>query len=99
MGDFAHHWIALDRAFSRVLPPAQAAHARQRLAHRAEAVSDIYVPRLVRLLREPADRSNLTREVRELEDVHRALTAALAAAREGEDVDPTDETGASFESL
>jgi len=87
VGDFVRHWIALDRTFSRVLAPAQAAHARQRLAHRAEAVSDIYVPRLVRLLRQPGDRSNLTREVRELEDAHRALTAALAAARDGVDED------------
>ena len=83
------HWLALDRAFSQVLSPAQVAQARERFAHRAAALSDIYLPRLTSMVRNAAsDRSNLTREVLELEGTHRALTAALAAALEGEDVGP-----------
>ena len=81
-----HHWTALDRAFAQVLSPAQVAHARERLARRAAALSDIYLPRIASLMRNAGgDRSNLTCEVLELEGTHRALTAALAAAREGED--------------
>ena len=84
-----HHWIALDRAFSLVLSPAQVAHARERLARRAAALSNIYVPRIASMARHAADgRRDLTREVLELENAHRALTAALAAAREGADQGP-----------
>lgn len=83
------HWMALDRAFSHVLSPAQVAHARERFARRAAALSDIYLSRIASVVRHAAsDRSDLTREVLELEDTHRALTAALAAAREAEDVRP-----------
>ena len=83
-----HHWIALDRAFSLVLSPAQVAHARERLARRAAALSNIYVPRIASMARHAADgRRDLTREVLELENAHRALTAALAA-REGADRGP-----------
>ena len=83
-----HHWMALDRAFSDVLSPAQVAHAHERFARRAAALSDIYVPRIASMLQRAAgDRSDLTREALELEGTHRALTAALAAAREGEGED------------
>ena len=83
------HWIALDRAFSHVLSPAQVAHARERFARRAAALSSIYTPRIAGLARHAADgRRDLTREVLELENAHRALTAALAAAREGADEGP-----------
>jgi hypothetical protein len=83
------HWLALDRTFSQVLSPAQVAHARERFARRAAALSEIYLPRLGSMVRRTAgDRSDLTREVAELQDTHRSLTAALAAALEGEDVGP-----------
>ena len=82
-----HHWTALDHAFSQVLSPAQVAHARERFATRAAALSDIYLPRIASMVRHAAgDRSDLMREVLKLESAHAALTAALAAAREGEDV-------------
>jgi hypothetical protein len=80
-----HHWTALHRAFSDVLSKAQVAHAHERFARRAAALSDIYLPRIASMLRHAAgDRSDLTREVLELEGTHRALTAALAAAGNGE---------------
>ena len=83
------HWVALDHAFSGVLSAAQLAQARTRFSRRAAALSDIYLPRIASMLRHAAgDRSDLTREVLELERTHRALTAALAAAREGENVAP-----------
>ena len=84
-----HHWIALDRAFSHVLSPAQIANVRKRLARRAAALSRIYVPRIASMARHAAGgRRDLMREVLELENAHRALTAALAAAREGADQGP-----------
>jgi hypothetical protein len=88
-----HHWTAIDHAFSDVLSPAQVAHARERFARRAAALSDIYLPRIVRILQHAAgDRGDLMREVLQLEGTHRALTAALAAAREGEGPVRGDET-------
>jgi hypothetical protein len=84
-----HHWIALDRAFSHVLSPAQIANVRERLARRAAALSRVYVPRIASMARHAAgSRTDLTREVLALENAHRALTAALAAAREGADQGP-----------
>ena len=77
-----HHWAALDRAFSHVLSPAQLAHARNRFARRAAALSHVYLPRLAGIVRHAAgNESDLTRDVLALEDTHRALAAALAGPR------------------
>jgi hypothetical protein len=74
--------MALDRAFSHVLSPAQVAHARERVARRAAALSNIYLPRITSVARHTAgSHSDLTRVALELEDTHRALAAALAGPR------------------
>ncbi|HET9195179.1 MAG TPA: hypothetical protein VFO21_20005 [Vicinamibacterales bacterium] len=73
------HWIALDGTFSRLLPASPLRHARGRLAHRAAALSDIYLARMLNAIAEPgADQNSLSRRIDELRMTHRELTAALA---------------------
>lgn len=75
------HWIALDEAVSRLLPRPGVLHARDRFAHRAAALTDIYVSRILKTIAEPAaDPTNVTRHVEELQQTHRALTDALTRA-------------------
>ena len=73
-----HHWTALDHTFSRLLPAAHLTQGRQRFARRAAALTDIYLRRFVNVGRcASGDRDNVTRQLLELQRVHRALTAAL----------------------
>ncbi|MGH9236619.1 MAG: hypothetical protein ACRD3G_01150 [Vicinamibacterales bacterium] len=75
------HWIALDDTFSRLLPASPRHHARGRLAHRAAALSDIYLARMLKAIAEPAaDQNMLSRRIDELRMTHRELTAALTRA-------------------
>jgi hypothetical protein len=75
------HWIALDGVFSRVLTPAQAAHARERFPHRVAALYDIYLPRLLAATQQPAGGGDdSTRQRAALRQAHRQLAAALTAA-------------------
>ena len=77
----ARHWSALDDVVSRLLPRSHVLHARERFAHRATALTDIYAERILKIIAEPAaDRTNLTRHVQELQRTHRALTEALTRA-------------------
>ena len=74
------HWIALDHAFTGTLSAAQAAQAHARFAHRAGAVSDIYLPRLLEAVRESLDDDgDSTRQRAALRQAHRRLVAALTA--------------------
>jgi hypothetical protein len=80
------HWDALDAVFSRLLSPASAAHGHQRLARRAAALTGIYLPRIVHLLRQlSADGRDPARQQRQLERTHRALSAALSAKNDRSD--------------
>lgn len=73
------HWIALDDTFSRLLPASPLYHARGRLAHRAAALSDIYLARILKAIAESAaDQSTLSDRIEGLRMTHRELTAALA---------------------
>ena len=75
------HWIALDDAFSRLVPAAAARHTRERLGHRAEVLSEIYLARLLKAIAEPAtDRNDLSPYIDELRLTHQALTAAVTGA-------------------
>ena len=74
------HWIALDEAVSRILPESVAARARERFAHHAAALTDIYVARLLKTIDGPAADTGLARHVRELHLTQHALTDALARA-------------------
>lgn len=75
------HWNALDDTFSRLLPASVLAHARERLGHRAAALSDIYLERMLKTVAEPAtDRNDLSRKIEELRRTHHELTAALTLA-------------------
>jgi hypothetical protein len=85
-----HHWTALDHTFSRLLPAAYLTQGRQRLARRAAALTDIYLPRLMNAARQgTAGRSarleagqpggNIARQLLELQRVHRALSAVLTS--------------------
>lgn len=77
----APHWIALDDTFSRLLPASPLRHARGRFAHRAEALSDIYLARMLKAIAEPATGENsLSSQIEELRVTHRELTAALTRA-------------------
>lgn len=71
------HWIALDHAFSHILSPAQAAHARGRFAQRAGALSTIYLPRLLDTARSSPSEDIVMQRLEELRQVHRRLTATL----------------------
>lgn len=74
-----HHWLALDRAFGRILSASETARARPRLGQRARALSNIYLPRLLDAQRCERDEDDSTRRFAELRQVHRRLSAALAA--------------------
>ena len=75
------HWNALDDTFSRLLPSSGLRHTRERFAHRAAALSDIYLARLLKTIAAPAlDRSQVSRRIDELQRTHRALTATLTHA-------------------
>jgi hypothetical protein len=73
------HWIALDNTLSRALSSRDVALARERFARRAAAVSDIYLPRIARMMRAAGDGGDLTRELQDLERTHRELTDSLVA--------------------
>jgi hypothetical protein len=56
-------------------------HARERLAHRAAALSKIYLARILNTIAEPAtNRNSLSRQIDELQLTHRELTEALTRA-------------------
>lgn len=75
------HWIALDDTFGRLLPASPLRHARERLAHRAAALSDIYLARMLKAIGEPAaGRNTLPSRIDELRITHLELTAALTQA-------------------
>jgi hypothetical protein len=72
------HWLALDEAVCRIIPRPLALRARARLAHRAAALSDIYVARILKTIAAPAaDEATLARHIRELRLTHHELTEAL----------------------
>jgi len=74
------HWVALDRVFSRLLRSDRMPHARERVARRAEVLSERYIRRLIRLSTpETSNRSDVRRQLLSLQQTHRALSAALAA--------------------
>jgi hypothetical protein len=58
----------------------ETARARSRFGQRAETLSDIYLPRLLEAQRCMRDEDDSTRHLAELRQVHRRLSAALAAA-------------------
>jgi hypothetical protein len=73
----ARHWIGLDDVMRRLLPPG-AIHARKRFAHRAAALTDIYVSRIQKTLAAPVlDHTSVARQLQDLQRAHSALTAAL----------------------
>jgi len=75
------HWIALDDTFSRLLPSSARRHTRERFAHRAAALSDIYLARILKMIAEPApDRDHLSCQIDALRVTHRELTATLGGA-------------------
>jgi hypothetical protein len=75
------HWLALDRLFSHTLSAPEAAKARPRIAHRVSALSDIYLPRLLEGAQHClSDEEDSTRQLVELRETHRRLSAALVAA-------------------
>jgi hypothetical protein len=75
------HWNALDDTFSRLLPASVMRHARERFRHRAAALSDIYLARILKTVAEPATpRNDLSRRIEELRRTHHELTAALTVA-------------------
>jgi hypothetical protein len=75
------HWVALDRAFSRVLSAAQVAQARERFAPRAAALSDIYLPRLLEAAHQSSgDGSDSTSKLAKLRQTSRELSATLSAS-------------------
>jgi hypothetical protein len=77
----SRHWSALDDVVSRLLPKPGVRHARERLAHRAAALTDIYVTRFLKTVGEPATNgTSLMRHIQELQQTHRALTAVLTRA-------------------
>ena len=72
------HWIALDDTFSRLVPASVLRHARERLGHRAAALSDIYVARMLKAIGETGtDQQTLLPYLDELQVTHRELAAAL----------------------
>jgi hypothetical protein len=81
------HWRGLDDAFCRVLSADQVAHARERFARRANALSDIFLPRLLQTAQQSsADDSDSTGKLARLRQISRELSAALSVSwAEGED--------------
>ena len=84
------HWVALDHAFSRDLSTAQLAQARTRFSRRANALSDIFLPRLLEAAQQiSGDSSDSTGKLAGLRQTYRELSAALSRSwSEGEDVGP-----------
>jgi len=75
------HWLALDRAFSHILSDCDATRAHPRFAHRASALNDIYLPRLLEAATHClSDDGDSTRQLMELRQTHQRLSAALTAA-------------------
>lgn len=86
------HWIALDEAVSRLLPEPVTLHARERFAHRAAALTDIYVTRFLKTIATPAaDDITLMRHLRQLQLTHHALTDALACGWANDQAARTDD--------
>ena len=83
------HWVALDRALSRILPAAEVRRLRERFARRARALSDVYAPRLMEAARAQHRVDDRVR-LEELQHAHQALTAALIVAWND---DGTEKTG------
>lgn len=74
------HWLALDRVFSHILSPSEVAKAHPRFAHRASALNEIVLPRLLEAAQHClCDEGDSTRQVAELGQTHRRLSSALAA--------------------
>lgn len=79
------HWTALDDTFSRVLRVPGMRHARERFAHRAAALSDIYLARILKAIAEPAsDRTDVSGQIDQLRLTHHELAAALTRAWTGD---------------
>ena len=75
------HWLALDRVFSHILSPTEVAKAHRRFAHRASALNEIVLPRLLEATKHGrCDEGDSTRQLGELWETHRLLSAALSAA-------------------
>ena len=75
------HWRALDRAFSHIVSASEATKAHPRFAHRASALSNIYLPRLLEAAQRCLDDDeDSTRQLTELRETHRQISAALSAA-------------------
>lgn len=86
----SEHWMALDRVFRRLFGGAAMAHARTRMAHRAAVLSDVHMRRLMRFSTpDTPNRGDLRRQLLHLQQTHRALTAALAAATSADDQSET----------
>jgi hypothetical protein len=80
------HWLALDHAFSQILSTAQVTQARERFAHRASALSEIVLPRLLDAARSSGDGSDSTSKLAKLRQTSRELAAALSVSwNEGDD--------------
>ena len=74
------HWLALDRVFSHIVSAPEAAKTHPRFAHRASTLSDIYLPRLLEAAQHClSDEGDSTRQLAELRETHRQLSAALIA--------------------
>ena len=82
-----HHWVALDRAFSRGLSAAQLSQARTRFSRRARALSKIVLPRLLEAAHQSSgDSSDSPSTLAGLRQTYRELSAVLSASwSEGED--------------
>ena len=73
--------MSLDDVVSRLLPRPGVQRARERFAHRAAALTDIYVAQIQKSFATPAtDAPALTNHLDELRLTHHALTAVLTGA-------------------
>lgn len=73
--------MSLDDVVSRLLPRPGVLRARARFAHRAAALTDIYVAQIRRNIATPGtDEPALTNHLDELRLTHHALTAVLTGA-------------------
>lgn len=85
------HWISLDDVVSRLLPRPGVIQARERFAHRAAALTDIYVAQIQKTIATPTtDERPLRRHLAELELTHHALTAVLNGAWTKDQTQPAD---------
>lgn len=77
----SRHWIALDDAMSRLLPARGSLQARERFAHRAAALTDIYVAHIQKAIAAGTMDTHVVMNcLEELQLAHHALTAVLTGA-------------------